>query len=210
MILVVLLEKEAIPVHRQGFFCNDNSIKFPYQKEETVPGKWMFGINYGLSIILYLIGETCFYRQSPHNENQNEEVSTPRKSNCQLLKRISKLIFSLTWCMAATLMITSVIKSTVGSLRPHFMDVCTPNVDCTQYSKDIYVLRTPNKHPMRMPIDFKKPRTPGRQPACDRYTIASIHSNSCFTKLKWAHYSQDIYSRMLTPINYVSFSGDML
>ena len=140
IILVVLLEKEAIPVHRQGFFCNDNSIKFPYQKEETVPGKWMFGINYGLSIILYLIGETCFYRQSPHNENQNEEVSTPRKSNCQLLKRISKLIFSLTWCMAATLMITSVIKSTVGSLRPHFMDVCTPNVDCTQYSNDIYVL----------------------------------------------------------------------
>ena len=37
--------------------------------------------------------------------------------------------------------------------------------------KDIYVLRTPNKHPMRLPMDFTKPRTPGRQPACDRYNI---------------------------------------
>ena len=42
--------------------------------------------------------------------------------------------------------------------------------------KDIYVLRTPNKHPMRMPIDFKKPRTPGRQPAADRYTIYCIYT----------------------------------
>ena len=66
--------------------------------------------------------------------------------------------------------------------------------------KDIYVLRTPNKHPMRMPIDFKKPRTPGRQPACDRYTIASIHSNYCYIKLKL-----DIYTHMLTPFNYASF-----
>ena len=51
--------------------------------------------------------------------------------------------------------------------------------------KDVYVLRTPNKHPMRVPIDFKKPRTPGRQPACDRYTIASLLSNPCIINLEF-------------------------
>ena len=54
--------------------------------------------------------------------------------------RISKLIFSLAWCMAATMMITSVIKSIVGSLRPHFMAVCNPDVDCSKYSNDVYIL----------------------------------------------------------------------
>ena len=34
--------------------------------------------------------------------------------------------------------------------------------------KDIFVLRTPEKRPMRIPIDFKKPRTPGRVSAADR------------------------------------------
>ena len=35
-------------------------------------------------------------------------------------------------------------------------------------SKDIYVLRTPEKHPMRLPMDFTKPRTPGRKSAAER------------------------------------------
>ena len=57
--------------------------------------------------------------------------------------------------------------------------------------KDIYVLRTPNKHPMRMPIDFKKPRTPGRQPAADRYTIYCIYT------LKFLLYQFKIQPRFL-------------
>ena len=140
IILIVLLEKNVIPGHRQGFFCNDNSIKFPYQREETVPVKLFLGLNFGLSIILYVIGEIFFSWKSPSDEKQNEDGSKETKSKCQWLIRISKLIFSLAWCMAATMMITSVIKSIVGSLRPHFMAVCNPDVDCSKYSNDVYIL----------------------------------------------------------------------
>ena len=34
--------------------------------------------------------------------------------------------------------------------------------------KEIYVLRTPEKHPMRLPMDFRAPRTPGRNSAAER------------------------------------------
>ena len=102
--------------------------------------KWFLGLNFGISIILYVIGEICFSWQSHSDDNQNEDGSKETKSKCQWLIRVSKLIFSLAWCMAATMMITSVIKSTVGFLRPHFMEVCNPDVDCSKYSNDVYLL----------------------------------------------------------------------
>ena len=140
IILIVLLEKNVIPGHRQGFFCNDNSIKFPYEKEETVSVKLFLGLNFGISTILYIFGEICLSRQSHGDESQNEDGLKENKLKFQWLTRIFKLIFSLSWCMAATMMITSVIKSTVGSLRPHFMEVCNPDVDCSKYSNDVYLL----------------------------------------------------------------------
>ena len=69
IILIVLLEKNVIPGHRQGFFCNDNSIKFPYQRQETVPVKLFLGLNFGLSIILYVIGEIFFSWKSSSDED---------------------------------------------------------------------------------------------------------------------------------------------
>ena len=70
--------------------------------------------------------------------------------------------------------------------------------------KDIYVLRTPNKHPMRMPIDFKKPRTPGRQPAADRYTIYGICTLE-FLLYQFKISSQKFYTLIQTPFEYLSF-----
>ena len=73
--------------------------------------------------------------------------------------------------------------------------------------KDIYVLRTPNKHPMRMPIDFKKPRTPGRQPAADRYTNYGICTlEFLLYQFKIKNFIR-LYKRHL---NIYPFSGDLL
>lgn len=141
LVLLVLLEKNVLPSHRKGFYCNDNSIRYPYQNDQTVSTKWMFGINYGLSIILYLIGETCFTCQRHCNKNENKSgISRMFESKRRWFIRVFKLIFALSWCMAVTLMLTSIIKSTVGSLRPHFMEVCKPDIMCSDNLTSVYHL----------------------------------------------------------------------
>ena len=84
-----------------------------------------------------MIGETYVSRK---RSRKRYEGSVVLKSECKWYMRVFKLLFTLTWCLAATLMITSIIKSTVGSLRPHFIDVCNPDVDCSNYSNDVYHL----------------------------------------------------------------------
>ena len=98
IILVALLEKNVFPSHRSGFYCSDNSIRYPYQHDQTVSGKGMFGINFGLSIIIYLIGEICFSRQTHYQENSKiySKVTEPDQ---RWFIRVLKLLFSLTWCM---------------------------------------------------------------------------------------------------------------
>ena len=43
----------------------------------------------------------------------------------------------------------------------------------TPPEKNIYVLRTPEKHPMRLPCDFRKPRVPGRVSAAERLLFST-------------------------------------
>ena len=137
IILVALLEKNVFPSHRSGFYCNDNSIRYPYKHDQTVSGKGMFGINFGLSIVIFLIGETCFSHQNHYEDKSKRNLTKPDQ---RWYIRVIKLLFSLTWCMTATLLITAIIKSTVGSLRPHFIAVCNPDIDCFENSTSVYHL----------------------------------------------------------------------
>jgi len=151
VVLATLLEKDVIPVHEKGFFCNDISIRYPY-REQTVPGKWLFGINLIISICLYCVGEKYIIPRKETCENPDEHslVSKLLNANHVWYLRSLKLFLSLAWCLAATLMLTSIIKSTVGSLRPHFVSVCDPDIECSSYNMssyiDEYTCRTTNQH----------------------------------------------------------------
>lgn len=46
-------------------------------------------------------------------------------------------------------------------------------------SKQIYELRTPEKRPMGLPIDFRKPRTPGRVSLGDRNRVMRFQNWGC-------------------------------
>ena len=57
----VLLELNFYPVTRRGFFCNDNSIKYPYQ-EQSISSRLNTSIHFGAAIVTFIIGEfinTC-------------------------------------------------------------------------------------------------------------------------------------------------------
>ena len=161
VILACLLEKNVIPSHNRGFFCSDESIRYPYKEEQTVSGKWMFGINFIISLFLFIIGEKCFVpaKQTCGQQNTSNKqniISRLYNSNHLWYTRALKILFSLVWCMSATLMVTSIIKSTSGSLRPHFMSICNPSVTCsannTAYNVN-YACQVPMTHEYQKKIN---------------------------------------------------------
>ena len=130
----VLLELNFYPVTRRGFFCNDNSIKYPYQ-EQTVSSRLNALIHFGVAIATFIIGEfnhTCAIKKPTYKEGY--KISKSIFGNHRWYVRAIKLFMMCVWCSTQTLMLTSIIKTEVGWLRPNFLAVCNPNITCTANS----------------------------------------------------------------------------
>lgn len=103
---------------QRGFFCNDDSIRYPY-KEDTISYELLAAIVIPLSIIIIILGEALsvyFNRVQSNGFIRNQYVAT-------LYKAIGTFIFGA----AASQSLTDIAKFTIGRLRPHFLDVCKPN-----------------------------------------------------------------------------------
>ena len=105
--LLAVFELNFIPATKRGFFCDDQTIRYPYF-HSTIP-TWLLVI---LFIVIpdigVIVAELCYASASP-------------------IKLAFVLgHFKLALCMTGIL--TDVIKCLVGRLRPHFIAVCTPDV----------------------------------------------------------------------------------
>ncbi|RNA25243.1 phosphatidate phosphatase [Brachionus plicatilis] len=104
----------------RGFYCTDESIRFPY-KGDTVP-LWAAGLYGVISATLFvLISELYLARPCCSNEE-----SFDRRQNRFILNSIHGVLLYALGAIS-TLLITEVGKQTIGRLRPHFLDVCQPN-----------------------------------------------------------------------------------
>ena len=133
-LLTILLESNTIPVSKRGFFCNDNSIKYPYQ-EETISGGSALLIHVTTVITTFIIGETLpFNKNKSYTKQRGEDGNIFVKlynSNHLWYVRVLKLVLLFCWCASATMVLTSIIKTVVGWPRPNFMAVCNPNITCS-------------------------------------------------------------------------------
>lgn len=112
--------------YERGFFCNDESLKHPY-KESTISSAALYGLGMFVPILSFLFIEYIHYK------NSNGQVArmflgrtvNPWIWNCY------KVIGVFGFAVACSHMTTDVGKYIIGRLRPHFFDVCQPNVNCT-------------------------------------------------------------------------------
>ena len=118
--LIFLLVK---PFQR-GFYCNDESIKYPY-KGDTVP-LWLAGVYGSLGAVIIVLLTEIF------------------RARCKLRKPVSSSVADILQGImfyimgaVATLLITEIGKHTIGRLRPHFLDVCKPNWNLIQCFEEI-------------------------------------------------------------------------
>ncbi|KAG8519818.1 Phospholipid phosphatase 1, partial [Galemys pyrenaicus] len=119
-----ILTSRHTPFQR-GFFCSDDSIKYPY-KEDTISYALLGGIIIPFSIIVIIIGETLsVYFNLLHSNSfiRNNYIAT-------IYKGIGTFLFGA----AASQSLTDIAKYSIGRLRPHFLDICDPDwskINCT-------------------------------------------------------------------------------
>ncbi|XP_015232589.1 PREDICTED: lipid phosphate phosphohydrolase 1-like [Cyprinodon variegatus] len=101
---------------KRGFFCNDESIRYPL-KEETIPYQLLGGVMIPFTLIVLICGEFM-------------SVYLSRIKNRPLGKKyllcIYKTLGSCVFGATASQSLTDITKYSIGRLRPHFLAVCKP------------------------------------------------------------------------------------
>ncbi|KAI5708056.1 hypothetical protein M8J77_015497 [Diaphorina citri] len=118
-----------------GFFCSDTSIRYPF-KESTVSTGLLACISLSLPNIIIFVCELC---KILYGQNTSKVASTKAGPNkppgryvflILLIKSFGTI--SLFWLGIGFAQITvHGAKFLCGRLRPHFFEICRPNIDCS-------------------------------------------------------------------------------
>uniref|UniRef100_A0A3P9LPS9 Phospholipid phosphatase 1 n=1 Tax=Oryzias latipes TaxID=8090 RepID=A0A3P9LPS9_ORYLA len=105
--------------YKRGFFCNDESIRYPF-KGDTIPDVLLGGVMIPFTIIVIGCGEfLSVYLSLIKNQ------SLGRKYVSCVYKAVGSYLFGA----AANQSLTDISKYTIGRLRPNFLAVCKPQWD---------------------------------------------------------------------------------
>ena len=128
---------------KRGFFCDDETLRFPYTSRPAVP-TWLlvlgsFFIPF-VSILLGNLYERCC-RTRPDTKR-----AVKLFASCSVPPWLVRAFYHVRWLIIGVLLaavVTDILKVTVGRLRPHFFSVCRPDFDrinCTDaFGHYVYV-----------------------------------------------------------------------
>uniref|UniRef100_A0A3B1J462 Phospholipid phosphatase 3 n=1 Tax=Astyanax mexicanus TaxID=7994 RepID=A0A3B1J462_ASTMX len=115
----LLIETSMIEPYRRGFYCSDQSIRYPYKNEDTISDAVLCLAGILIAILSIVIGE-C-YRIHYLKQGTQSFVGNPYVS--ALYRQVGVFIFGC----AVSQSFTDIAKVSVGRMRPHFLDVCKPD-----------------------------------------------------------------------------------
>ncbi|XP_014472626.1 PREDICTED: putative phosphatidate phosphatase isoform X2 [Dinoponera quadriceps] len=112
--------------YKRGFFCNDESLYHPYHGS-TVTSLMLYVVGICLPVFTIITGE---YLHARHCTEQTGKVLFGYSIPLWIYNAYEKVGVFL-FGTACTVLITDIAKYSIGRLRPHFMTLCVPNVNCT-------------------------------------------------------------------------------
>uniref|UniRef100_A0A3P9CXK7 Phospholipid phosphatase 3 n=2 Tax=Haplochromini TaxID=319058 RepID=A0A3P9CXK7_9CICH len=115
----LIIETSTIQPYQRGFYCSDESIRYPRKEGETISDAVLCGVGILIGIFSIVIGE-C-YRIHQLHQGTKSFVGNPYVA--ALYKQIGVFLFGC----AISQSFTDIAKVSVGRMRPHFLDVCRPN-----------------------------------------------------------------------------------
>ncbi|CAH4029069.1 unnamed protein product [Pieris brassicae] len=112
--------------YERGFFCDDETLKHPY-KESTVTNVMLYIIGLGLPVFTMCLAEWIRLRDYKGGRSRVILGTEIPAWVWEAYRVIGVFLFGCA-CQQLT---TDVAKYTIGRLRPHFFEVCNPDIDCT-------------------------------------------------------------------------------
>ncbi|XP_046546101.1 phospholipid phosphatase 1-like [Haliotis rubra] len=116
LLFVGVLEKYGVPF-RQGFFCDDDTIKYPY-KQSTISVTLLMMVSLGVPLVVMVVWDALF------------KVYKLRGAiTCHaVLRGVFDVALVFLFGGALTFAVTDIGKYSIGRLRPHFIFVCHPDL----------------------------------------------------------------------------------
>lgn len=136
----LVIETSAVQPYRRGFYCDDESIRFPAKTRDTISDAVLCAAGILIAILSIVIGES--YRVYCLNQGSKSFVGNPYVS--ALYKQVGVFIFGC----AISQSFTDIAKVSVGRMRPHFLDVCKPDwskINCSLGYITDYQCQGPDK-----------------------------------------------------------------
>uniref|UniRef100_A0A3P9HAD6 Phospholipid phosphatase 3 n=1 Tax=Oryzias latipes TaxID=8090 RepID=A0A3P9HAD6_ORYLA len=115
----LIIETSTIKPYQRGFYCSDESIRYPQKEGDTISDAVLCGAGILIVSFSIIIGE-CFRIHQLH-EGTKSFVGNPYVA--ALYKQIGVFLFGC----AVSQSFTDIAKVSVGRMRPHFLDVCRPD-----------------------------------------------------------------------------------
>lgn len=115
----LIIETSTIKPYQRGFYCNDESIRYPYKNGDTISDGLLSAAGILIAVLSIIIGECyriCYLKESSRSFINNLYIST-------LYKQVGVFIFGC----AISQSFTDIAKVSVGRMRPHFLAVCKPD-----------------------------------------------------------------------------------
>ena len=120
---IVLLLTLTLTIHfadieplQRGFFCDDNTLKYPYIENQTIPAYVCFTLWIVLSLFIILTTQII------------------SKSFSMIV--VKDIISGALCCI----LITDIMKYGVGKMRPHFLTLCDPDYNNICFNEDAYYI----------------------------------------------------------------------
>ncbi|XP_020661212.1 phospholipid phosphatase 1 isoform X1 [Pogona vitticeps] len=132
---LAVLNLAKIKPYQRGFFCNDDSIKYPFH-DSTVTSTVLYTVGFTLPICSIIIGEalSVYYNRLHSNSFvRNNYIAA-------IYKAIGTFIFGA----AVSQSLTDIAKYSIGRLRPHFLAICDPDwpkINCSAGYVENFICR---------------------------------------------------------------------
>ncbi|CAK9814179.1 Putative phosphatidate phosphatase [Anthophora plagiata] len=112
--------------YKRGFFCNDESLYHPFHAS-TVTSAMLYVVGLFLPICTMIAGE---YLHAKYYKPDSSKILFGYDIPPWMWSAYEKIgVFG--FGAATTVLITDIAKYTIGRLRPHFMTLCVPNINCS-------------------------------------------------------------------------------
>ncbi|KJH50648.1 PAP2 family protein [Dictyocaulus viviparus] len=136
----LLIFHEWVTPYKRGFYCDDETIRYPY-RDSTVSRHMLIVV--GLLVPTILIVGTEIFRATAWERKCASQFKTYHLKHYSVHRLIVRLYcfigyFFLGVCFNQ--LMVDIAKYTIGRQRPHFMDVCRPDIGYLECKNpDLYI-----------------------------------------------------------------------